>query len=82
MFIPLFNALLAGAAASPVSQLQQRQSSVPVGTIITACTVPNTFALTFDDGPFQYTDELLDTLAAAGVKSTFFVNGQNFGSIT
>lgn len=80
MLAPLFAALLAGAAASPVSQIQQRQS-VPVGSIITACTVPGTFALTFDDGPYIYTSELLDILANNGVKATFFLNGQNFDSI-
>ncbi|KAK6082955.1 polysaccharide deacetylase [Seiridium cupressi] len=81
MLVPLFAALLAGAAASPVSQMQRRQSSVPVGSIITACTVPGTFALTFDDGPFEYTSELLDILSSNGVKATFFLNGENWGSI-
>ena len=77
----LLGAFIAGVLASPVSQIQRRQSSVPVGTIITACTVPGTFALTFDDGPYIYTGELLDILASNGVKATFFLNGQNFGSI-
>ncbi|MBP5608918.1 MAG: polysaccharide deacetylase [Lachnospiraceae bacterium] len=31
--------------------------------------------LTFDDGPSQYTDEILDILAEYDVKATFFVNG-------
>ena len=56
-------------------------SAVPVGQIITQCTVPGTFALTFDDGPYTYTDKILDILRANGVKATFFVNGQNFGNI-
>lgn len=34
-----------------------------------------TLALTFDDGPSAYTGELLDVLAANGVKATFFVVG-------
>lgn len=34
-------------------------------------------AITFDDGPGQYTDGLLDELAARGVKATFFVAGYN-----
>ncbi|KAH6647325.1 hypothetical protein BKA67DRAFT_384114 [Truncatella angustata] len=77
----LLAAFLVGAVASPVSQVQQRQSAVPVGSIITSCTVSGTFALTFDDGPFAYTAELLDILANNGVKATFFLNGQNWGSI-
>ncbi|RDA93172.1 hypothetical protein CP533_3162 [Ophiocordyceps camponoti-saundersi (nom. inval.)] len=49
--------------------------------IITSCTQPDTFALTFDDGPHVYTAKLLNTLRAAGAKATFFVNGQNLGQI-
>ena len=33
-------------------------------------------ALTFDDGPSQYTSQLLDGLAARGAKATFFMLGQ------
>lgn len=36
-------------------------------------------ALTFDDGPWNYTSDLLDLLDAAGVKATFFVTGNNNG---
>jgi len=32
-------------------------------------------ALTFDDGPFAYTGEILDVLAEHGVKATFFLVG-------
>lgn len=34
-------------------------------------------ALTFDDGPGQYTDTLLDILEANNAKATFFMLGQN-----
>jgi peptidoglycan/xylan/chitin deacetylase (PgdA/CDA1 family) len=34
--------------------------------------------LTFDDGPSEWTDEILDTLAAKNVHATFFVNARNF----
>ncbi|KAF9935550.1 hypothetical protein BGZ75_004206 [Mortierella antarctica] len=50
-------------------------------TIITECTVPNSFAVTFDDGPSLWTHELLDYLAIKNVKVTFFVNGLNYVSI-
>lgn len=33
--------------------------------------------LTFDDGPSQYTDQLLEILDTYGVKATFFVSGQS-----
>src|SRR5690606_34583371 len=38
------------------------------------CTVPGVVALTYDDGPFAYTSELLDMLAQYNAKATFFVN--------
>lgn len=34
-------------------------------------------ALTFDDGPSEYTDEILKTLANYTAKATFFVNGSH-----
>ena len=36
---------------------------------------PKLVALTFDDGPCQYTQRLLDGLAERGAKATFFVQG-------
>ncbi|KAF9959045.1 chitin deacetylase [Mortierella alpina] len=39
-------------------------------------------ALTFDDGPYQFTEALLNTLKTNGVKATFFVNGANYADIT
>jgi peptidoglycan/xylan/chitin deacetylase (PgdA/CDA1 family) len=45
------------------------------------CTVKGKFAITFDDGPFTYTAALLDLLKSKGVKATFFLNGDNYGSI-
>ncbi|KAG0170630.1 Carbohydrate esterase 4 protein [Apophysomyces sp. BC1034] len=38
-------------------------------------------ALAFDDGPFQFTGKLLDTLRDAHVPATFFVNGNNYWDI-
>ncbi|ORX78617.1 glycoside hydrolase/deacetylase [Anaeromyces robustus] len=42
------------------------------------CTEPNTIALTFDDGPYIYTTDLLDQLKEAGIHATFFINGYNW----
>ncbi|SJL17519.1 uncharacterized protein ARMOST_21071 [Armillaria ostoyae] len=44
------------------------------GGVITSCTVPNTAALTFDDGPYIYSQNIVDMLDAKGVKGTFFVS--------
>ncbi len=38
---------------------------------------PHWVALTFDDGPSDWTPSILDTLASRGVKATFFVIGVN-----
>jgi peptidoglycan/xylan/chitin deacetylase (PgdA/CDA1 family) len=40
------------------------------------------FALTYDDGPSNYTSDLLDILDANDVKATFFVNAFNYQDIT
>ncbi|KAG8734279.1 Carbohydrate esterase 4 protein, partial [Ceratobasidium sp. 423] len=72
--LSLFIALGAIAQARPY----QRQASAQV---ITSCSVPNTAAITFDDGPYTWTRSIVDTLDAAGAKGTFFVNGNNFGCI-
>ncbi|CAG8489215.1 3409_t:CDS:2 [Diversispora eburnea] len=43
--------------------------------VINTCTVKNSIALTFDDGPRQITNILLDKLKKHNIKATFFVNG-------
>jgi peptidoglycan/xylan/chitin deacetylase (PgdA/CDA1 family) len=43
------------------------------------CKNPGTIALTFDDGPYNYTSHLLEVLAAYGAKATFFITGNNLG---
>lgn len=44
-------------------------------------TVLTSQAVSFDDGPYQYTEAVLDKFKAAGQHATFFVNGQNYGNI-
>jgi len=51
---------------------------VPYGWRYT-CTLPNTVALTFDDGPSQYTSHILDLLAEYDAKATFFITGATHG---
>ncbi|KAL8945367.1 MAG: hypothetical protein Q9211_000137 [Gyalolechia sp. 1 TL-2023] len=50
---------------------------------IYSCTQANVVALTFDDGPYVYTNELLDILKSYDFKATFFMTGNNLhkGSI-
>ncbi|KAG0295236.1 Carbohydrate esterase 4 protein, partial [Linnemannia gamsii] len=51
------------------------------GQILDSCTRPNSYAISFDDGPGQLTDELLDYLDEQGLKVTFFMNGDNWNCI-
>ncbi|KAK5653478.1 hypothetical protein OQA88_8964 [Cercophora sp. LCS_1] len=50
------------------------------GVHITTCSTQGTIAITFDDGPYLYTSKLLDILAKYEAKTTFFVNGRNWGN--
>ncbi|ORX57435.1 glycoside hydrolase/deacetylase [Hesseltinella vesiculosa] len=48
--------------------------------LLTSCTSPNQFALTFDDGPYEFTSALIDYLVSEDVVATFFVNGNDYWS--
>ncbi|PNP59769.1 hypothetical protein THARTR1_00648 [Trichoderma harzianum] len=52
---------------------------VPYAETIIECDSPGLVALTFDDGPFEYTSQLLDLLDEYKVKATFFIAGRNRG---
>ncbi|KAL8408477.1 hypothetical protein RB594_007059 [Gaeumannomyces avenae] len=52
---------------------------LPYGVELKHCRVNGTVALTFDDGPYIYTNEALDILGRNGVKATFFIVGANGG---
>ena len=43
------------------------------------CVQANVVALTFDDGPLQYTAQLLDILKQYSFTATFFITGNNIG---
>lgn len=53
--------------------------SIPYGQDIYDCNDVGHVALTFDDGPYLYTNDLLDLLASYNVKATFFITGNNNG---
>lgn len=61
--------------------IKRQQSSIPYGLIITHCNRPGVVALTFDDGPYIYTGQMLETLSQHGARATFFLNGVNKGNI-
>jgi peptidoglycan/xylan/chitin deacetylase (PgdA/CDA1 family) len=67
----VFTSLASNALSTPLPLARR----VPTGQIITQCTTPNTVALTFDDGPSEYTPQLLDLLSRYSARATFFVLG-------
>lgn len=66
-----------------IPQLPERpyKSTLPYGVVLNHCSIPGTVALTFDDGPYIYTAQMLDTLAQHGARATFFLNGHHHGHI-
>ncbi len=60
----------------PPSQIEPANAYFQPGNIYRSGLVgTKTLALTFDDGPSAFTDEILDTLARNQVRATFFVVG-------
>ncbi|EGG01752.1 family 4 carbohydrate esterase, partial [Melampsora larici-populina 98AG31] len=49
--------------------------------VISTCRDSGTFALTFDDGPYIYENEVSDFLSSRGIHGTFFINGYNYDCI-
>ncbi|CAO3634066.1 unnamed protein product [Cunninghamella echinulata] len=76
-----FIQLLSLSQALPIDQPQhqylQHEKRYISGNLVN-CKNPKHVALTFDDGPADYTEELIDFLAQQRVKATFFVNGYNY----
>ncbi|KAI9151374.1 Polysaccharide deacetylase [Paramyrothecium foliicola] len=48
---------------------------LPSGTLVFACTRPNSFAFGIDDGNPKYADRLVQIIRDAGIKVTFFAVG-------
>ncbi|KAJ7596380.1 carbohydrate esterase family 4 protein [Mycena floridula] len=57
-----------GVAAAP----QRRDSLTP--KVVTSCVTAKTVALTFDDGPWKYLEDVSKALVAANATGTFFFN--------
>jgi peptidoglycan/xylan/chitin deacetylase (PgdA/CDA1 family) len=49
------------------------------GEGIYPCVTPGTIAITYDDGPYIYTNQVLDQFASHNMKATFFITGINNG---
>ncbi|KAF2708737.1 carbohydrate esterase family 4 protein [Pleomassaria siparia CBS 279.74] len=79
----LVASLCAAAGAKPIlTPIQMIEAAGPAaGVVITKCSAPGQLALAYDDGPYQYTQKLVDTLTSGGAKGTFFVTGTLYGCI-
>ncbi|KAG8939902.1 Carbohydrate esterase 4 protein [Tulasnella sp. 424] len=58
--------------------LVERATLAPV---YSKCTTANTVAITFDDGPYTWNTDIVNTLKQYSAKGTFFVNGNNYECI-
>ncbi|PKS10889.1 hypothetical protein jhhlp_002647 [Lomentospora prolificans] len=75
-------ALAATAASFPVENpISVIKRAPEAGIVITKCAKPGVIALAYDDGPYQYTSELIDILDEGGAKATFFWTGTLYGCI-
>ncbi|KAG5743918.1 hypothetical protein H9Q70_013376 [Fusarium xylarioides] len=52
---------------------------IPYGQAIYRCNRNGDIALTYDDGPYTYTEDLLDLLQRYNAKATFYITGRNLG---
>ncbi|KAI9644872.1 hypothetical protein NHQ30_006899 [Ciborinia camelliae] len=72
------NAIPAGSNTSTIAR--PALGSVLYGSEgIYDCATPGDMALTFDDGPYIYTEHILDLLTQYNASATFFITGNNNG---
>ncbi|KAF2131497.1 carbohydrate esterase family 4 protein [Dothidotthia symphoricarpi CBS 119687] len=67
------------AGSTTRNDARPQKGAVEYGTAIYKCRKAGTVAITYDDGPYSFTNEVLDQFKAAGAKATFFVTGINIG---
>ncbi|KAK3826428.1 MAG: carbohydrate esterase family 4 protein [Linnemannia gamsii] len=72
---------MAATAALLLSVVAKNTFAQAAAKVYSSCIIPNTVALTFDNGPYIYMDDVVNQLKAAGAKGTFFINGYNFDCI-
>lgn len=66
--------------ASTASIARPHVGNVPYGGLgIYNCVVNGDIAITFDDGPYTFTADLLDKFKAHNATATFFITGNNLG---
>ncbi|KAA1110256.1 Carbohydrate esterase 4 protein [Puccinia graminis f. sp. tritici] len=71
--------LIAFASHSSVQSAHHPKAAKHV--VFSTCSKPGTLALTYDDGPYRYQNQISDYLYDRDIKGTFFVNGYNYNCI-
>ncbi|KAI4608974.1 hypothetical protein J4E80_008719 [Alternaria sp. BMP 0032] len=68
------------AGASTRNDPRPQLGSIPYGGEgIYVCNNPGTVAITYDDGPYIYTEGVMKLFEARGAHATFFITGNNIG---
>ena len=67
------------AGESTVNVSRPLKGPVTYTEDIIDCVEDSVVALSYDDGPYNYTSELLDILKSYGFQATFFITGNNNG---
>ncbi|KAF1911729.1 hypothetical protein BDU57DRAFT_84887 [Ampelomyces quisqualis] len=66
--------------ATTAQDSRSQLGSIQYGGVgIRECLKPKTVAITYDDGPYIYTEQVMDLFKAYNAKATFFVTGNNLG---
>ncbi|RKF60995.1 Chitin deacetylase [Erysiphe neolycopersici] len=77
---PLCDANFKPSGASTENVPRPLVGHIPYGGAgIYDCITPGTVAFTFDDGPYLYTNDVLDKFKRYNAKATFFITGNNLG---
>ncbi|CAI9634080.1 carbohydrate esterase family 4 protein [Alternaria burnsii] len=79
-FGPACDANKTPAGASTRNDARPQLGSIPYGGGgIYVCNNPGTVAITYDDGPYIYTENVMAQFEARGAHATFFITGNNIG---
>ncbi|EPB82360.1 hypothetical protein HMPREF1544_10907 [Mucor circinelloides 1006PhL] len=68
-------------AAASVGPVDAPTGANVQGGVYVSCNKPGVFALTFDDGPYEYSWDLAKSLNEQGIAATFFINGKNWVNV-
>jgi len=79
-FGPGCDALKTPYGASTAKDSRRQLGNIQYGGVgIRECLKPKTVAITYDDGPYIYTEQVMAQFKARNAKATFFITGNNIG---